>query len=97
MDGIGALGVPLPWNAKNVKEFSFVNTKVAQKVQHAFHAVALDEQRNLFSPTLWEEPDQPHQLKALKQVWFPGVHSNVGGSYSDAGMSNITLAWSKCP
>jgi hypothetical protein len=89
----GALGVPLLWKSHNVKEYSFVNTQVASQVEHAFHAMALDEHRNLFTPTLWEQPDQPNRLKSLRQVWFPGVHSNIGGSYADAGISNITLAW----
>lgn len=70
-----------------------MNTKVSQLVEYAFHAVALDESRNLFTPTLWEQPDQPNVLKRLKQCWFPGVHSNIGGSYPDAGIANITLAW----
>ena len=85
--------MPLPWDNGDVKKYSFVNTKVAQKVEHAFHAVALDEHRNLFTPTMWEQPDAPHVLRKLKQTWFPGVHSNIGGSYSDAGISLITLAW----
>ncbi|KAL2075658.1 hypothetical protein VTL71DRAFT_601 [Oculimacula yallundae] len=96
-DTVGSLGIPLPWNGKNVKPFSFVNTKVARAVQHAFHALAIDEHRALFTPTLWEQPnegsDQKVNLQKLKQCWFPGPHSNVGGSYPDAGNSNITLAW----
>jgi hypothetical protein len=83
----------MPWDSKNVKPYSFVNTKVAQQVQHAFHALAIDEHRNLFSPTLWEQPDEPHRLNILKQCWFPGSHSNIGGSWPDAGISNISLAW----
>lgn len=90
---LGALGIPLPFKDENVKAYSFVNTKVAEHVQHAFHALALDEHRNLYSPTLWEQPDDDANLKALKQCWFPGVHSNIGGSYPDAGIANITLAW----
>jgi hypothetical protein len=90
---LGALGIPIDWDKKNVKEFSFVNTKVARHVQHAFQALALDEHRRLFIPTLWEQPDDAHNLKKLKQCWFPGVHSNIGGSYPDADISNITLAW----
>lgn len=93
---IGALGVPNPWN-KKTKELSFVNQKVARQVEHAFHAVALDEPRNLFTPTLWENPtsgdDHDPALKVLKQCWFPGVHSNIGGGYADADISGITLAW----
>jgi len=92
-DTVGALGIPIDWNKKNVKEFSFVNTKVARQVEYAFQALALDEHRNLFTPTLWEQPEDAHNLKKLKQCWFPGVHSNIGGSYPDAGISNITLAW----
>ncbi|KAF4632833.1 hypothetical protein G7Y89_g5295 [Cudoniella acicularis] len=92
-DTVGSLGIPISFKENNVKAYSFVNTKVAQQIQHAFHAVALDEHRNLFSPTLWEEPSPPTKLKTLKQCWFPGVHSNIGGSYADAGISNITLAW----
>lgn len=83
----------MPWDSKNVKPYSFVNTKVPQHVQHAFHALAIDEHRNLFTPTLWEQPDEPHRLSVLKQCWFPGSHSNIGGSWPDAGISNISLAW----
>ncbi len=32
-------------------------------------------------------------VQNLRQVWFPGVHSNIGGGYPDQGMANITLAW----
>ncbi|KAH8811938.1 hypothetical protein F5884DRAFT_783894 [Xylogone sp. PMI_703] len=92
-DTVGPLGIPLPWDAENVKDYSFVNTKVANNVQHAFQAMALDEKRGFFSPTLWEEPEGDHKLKVLKQCWFAGVHSNIGGGYPDAGLSNITLAW----
>lgn len=53
----------------------------------------LREHRNPFYPTLWEWPDSTNSLKTLKQFWFPGTHSNIGGSYADAGISNITLAW----
>lgn len=41
---------------------------------------------------MWEEPTGSNKLKVL-QCWFPGVHTNVGGGYPDAGNSNITLAW----
>jgi hypothetical protein len=83
----------LPFETKNVKPYSFVNTKVAQSIQFAFHALAIDEKRHFFTPTLWEWPDKPNRLQKLKQTWFPGCHSNIGGSYPDAGISNISLAW----
>jgi uncharacterized protein (DUF2235 family) len=56
------------------------------------HAVAIDERRSFFRPNLWG-PAMPGQ--DLKQVWFPGVHSDVGGSYVEAesGLSKIALEW----
>lgn len=85
---------------------------MSPNVEHAFHALALDEHRKPFSPTIWEKPEGQKLPKLLKQCWFPGVHSNVrrsspqvllrvltwpsaqiGGSYDDSGIADITLAW----
>ncbi|KAI7125671.1 hypothetical protein KC324_g17648, partial [Hortaea werneckii] len=60
-------------------------------VKNAFHALALDERRFPYYPAIWER--RPGCTSNLQQVWFPGAHSNIGGSYEDAGMANITLAW----
>ena len=56
------------------------------------HAVSIDERRCYFRNNLWG-PELPQQT--LKQVWFAGVHSDVGGSYPEAesGLSQITLEW----
>jgi type VI secretion system (T6SS) phospholipase Tle1-like effector len=56
------------------------------------HAVSIDERRCYFRNSLWG-PSFPHQ--DIKQVWFAGVHSDVGGSYSEAesGLSKIALQW----
>lgn len=76
-------------------EYSFVNTEVAPNVENAYQALALDEVRTPFQPTVWESPalGAKSQLKELKQTWFPGVHSSVGGGYPDTSISDITLAW----
>ena len=66
---------------------------VSDNVEHAFHALALDEHRKPFSPSVWEQPGEGSKLKVMKQVWFPGVHSNVGGSYDDTNLADISLAW----
>lgn len=66
---------------------------MSPNVEHAFHALALDEKRRPFSPTIWEKPAGQDVTKLLKQCWFPGVHSNVGGSYDDTELADITLAW----
>lgn len=100
-DTVGTLGVPeltigpLKLFSSTRKEYSFVNTEVPSNLEYAYHALALDEARKAFSPTIWESPKDNSQtnLKALKQCWFPGVHSNVGGGYQDTSIADITLAW----
>jgi uncharacterized protein (DUF2235 family) len=62
------------------------------------HAVAIDERRAFFRSHLWKapsDPSVPRGPKDLKQVWFPGVHADVGGGYSEAesGLSKIALEW----
>jgi uncharacterized protein (DUF2235 family) len=62
------------------------------------HAVAIDERRAFFRNHLWRpstNPDAEHGPKDLKQVWFPGVHCDVGGGYPEAesGLAKIALEW----
>ena len=55
------------------------------------HALALDEERERFSPSYWETPASA-QTK-LDEVWFSGCHTNIGGGYADANLSNIAYLW----
>jgi uncharacterized protein (DUF2235 family) len=61
------------------------------------HAISIDERRAFFRSNLWIPKDPPAQTgpKDLKQVWFPGVHCDVGGGYaeSESGLSKIPLQW----
>jgi len=63
------------------------------------HAIAIDERRAFFRSHLWRLPLHPnereHGPKDLKQVWFPGVHCDVGGGYPEAesGLAKIALEW----
>jgi uncharacterized protein (DUF2235 family) len=61
------------------------------------HAIAIDERRAFFRPNLWRPAGAPpaHGPRDLKQVWFPGVHSDVGGGYPEAesGLSKVALHW----
>lgn len=65
-------------------------------VEYAYHALAVDEKRANFKPTIWTLSDcvrkKEHQ-QVVEQVWFPGVHSNIGGGYPDTGLSDITMHW----
>jgi uncharacterized protein (DUF2235 family) len=62
------------------------------------HAIAIDERRAFFRTHLWRLPsraDQERGPRDLKQVWFPGVHCDVGGGYPEAesGLSKVALEW----
>ena len=60
-------------------------------VENAYHALAIDERRTPFVPTLWMHKPKPGQT--IEQVWFCGVHSDVGGGYPECGPSDIALDW----
>lgn len=60
-------------------------------IKHVRHALALDEVRPHFSPMYWNSLNEYEQI--VKEVWFCGVHSNIGGGYQVAGLSNISYIW----
>ncbi len=67
--------------------FKFPDQKLSDRVDCARQALAIDEARAAFQPRLWESDPR------IQQVWFSGVHSNVGGGYPKQGMSLVTLDW----
>ena len=90
-DTVGALGIPGPFFAPLDKDiFGFLSTDLHPDVQKAYHALSINERRCEFPATLWTNPS-PDQT--LEQIWFAGVHSDVGGGYAQSGLSDITLAW----
>ena len=94
-DTVGALGIPGDLGRNFLsKDMYFHNVQLSGKVDVALHAVAIDEKRDEFSPTLWvNDTGSVPANQVVEQVWFSGVHSNVGGSYRDAGLSDIALDW----
>ena len=64
---------------------------MSRRVPYAYHALAIDEQRRAFIPTLWEV--QPGGQQTVEQRWFAGVHSDIGGAYADTGLSDISFCW----
>lgn len=92
-DTVGALGVPLA-GATHVNEpiIGFHDTTLGDSVEHAVQALAVDERRGPYVPTLWTQAANAAALAGQRvlQVWFPGVHSDVGGGYGDKGIGNIT-------
>lgn len=106
-DTVGALGIPddlfVPALRKfdraiDAKLYGFLDTDLSPRVEAAYHAVAIDEQRKPFLPTLWTDarggaPRVNVAGSKVEQVWFVGAHSNVGGGYADSGLSDIALEW----
>jgi uncharacterized protein (DUF2235 family) len=91
-DTVGALGIPeFTVQLERVDGFQFADRKLSPVVRHGLHAVAIDEQRSDFTPTLWD--DDPRIIQAL----FPGCHSDVGGGYpgtaNESGLSDWSLRW----
>ncbi|MBX3724503.1 MAG: DUF2235 domain-containing protein [Xanthomonadales bacterium] len=102
-DTVGALGVP--WTAAPLvgrKNFYFHNTNPSNIFDHCYHALAIDEHRGPYKPTLWtrftpegKDPAQdPHvPPPRIEQRWFVGAHSNVGGGYRDDRLYLLPLDW----
>ncbi|MEC8858929.1 MAG: DUF2235 domain-containing protein [Pseudomonadota bacterium] len=93
-DTVGALGLPTrgPVGWLTRRRHGFHNARLGTNILNAYHALAINEKRAPFQPTLWQWP-LPQQIQNIEQVWFAGVHSNVGGGYVDAGLSDIALKW----
>jgi uncharacterized protein (DUF2235 family) len=105
-DTVGALGIPddvIPFlkkfdKALDKKLYGFLDTDLSPRVESAYHAVAIDEHRKPFLPTLWTDPGNASPRiniagSNVEQTWFVGAHSNVGGGYADSGLSDVALMW----
>ncbi|MGH8456777.1 MAG: DUF2235 domain-containing protein [Stenotrophobium sp.] len=93
-DTVGALGNPLLFNGGYIwrDDFRFHDTDLSSLVENAYQALAIDEKRRKFGATLWHQLAQTVGQR-LEQVWFAGVHSNIGGGYPSTAMSDIALDW----
>jgi T6SS, Phospholipase effector Tle1-like, catalytic domain/PilZ domain len=91
-DTVGALGAPTPLLGKISKKYwvGFHNAALSGLIENAYQALAIDERRQPFAPAIW---DRRTGQKNLQQVWFAGVHSNIGGGYPDSGLSDIAFLW----
>lgn len=101
-DTVGALGVPalnLPGISSSTLKFH--HTGLRKPVRHGFHALALDEHRAKFAPTLWTIrtkagatiPAPMRQIESVEQRWFVGAHANVGGGCFNDTLAQISLRW----
>lgn len=83
MDGIHRAG------EKISSDVVFENGTLDKKVKKAVHIVSLDENRVAFTPTLINRDED--ELDRILEVWFPGVHSDIGGGYWHDGLSDLAL------
>src|SRR3954447_13255980 len=101
-DTVGALGIPIDGFRPPLlsRLWTFHDTTLSRYVLNAYHAMAIDERRKPFKPTLWVEKrngakqaPEAGKEQTIEQLWFAGVHSDVGGGYSASGLSDIALMW----
>ena len=105
-DTVSAYGMPIDELTRAWDQYVWplsMNDRVpSASIGKAFHALALDDERNTFHPLLWTEGGDDAVRNArsrhldderISQVWFAGVHSNVGGGYPDDLLSHVSLHW----
>jgi hypothetical protein len=97
-DTVAAYGTPFAELTRGVDlwvyPLSFTDRTLSPKVKVARHALSLDEERDTFHPLLWDESREAPGGR-LQQVWFSGVHADVGGGYPDDSLSRHGFDWMK--
>ena len=94
-DTVAALDLP------GIGTHEFLDANLRHDVQHAFHALAIDENRQKFAPTLWTQsspvadgkPQIQRDFASIEQRWFVGAHANVGGGYPSDNLPQLPLRW----
>jgi uncharacterized protein (DUF2235 family) len=103
-DTVAAYGLPIDEMTRGIDEWvwplSMPNYALSTEILRARHALSLDDERDTFHPLLWDEVAEqklveadPSRAGRLQQVWFSGMHSNVGGGYADDSLSYGALEW----
>jgi uncharacterized protein (DUF2235 family) len=102
-DTVGAVGLDageIPGISSST--FDYLQTGLRIHILNGYHALAVDEHRKKFAPTLWDvhikkDPNAPHArprtLSEVEQRWFVGAHANVGGGYETDLLAQAPLRW----
>lgn len=94
-DTVDAVGLPVDFLADLLNtfiyRFRFPDQKLSPLVKRACHAISADDERRTFHPVMWDEEGETSGR--IEQMWFAGVHANVGGGYDRQGMSLVSLDW----
>lgn len=98
-DTVDEVGFPIPGLSRRIRNST---TLADKRFVHVRHVVALDEHRSLFRPRLYQHTNGgKHTARigceihcgTLQQVGLPGCHSDIGGGYDAAVLSDLSLAW----
>jgi uncharacterized protein (DUF2235 family) len=108
-DTVAAYGFPVDELTRGVSRYlwplELPNRQLdTDRVRKACHALSIDDERTTFHPVLWDETDIPRppiqrcgirrtRSERVSQVWFAGVHANVGGGYPDDSLAHVSLTW----
>jgi len=103
-DTVAAYGLPISELTRGIDRWvwplSMPNYTLSEKVQAARHALALDDERDTFHPLVWDEVREAKLVEGgkvapgrLLQVWFNGMHSDIGGGYPDDSLAYGPLLW----
>jgi uncharacterized protein (DUF2235 family) len=100
-DTVAAYGLPIDEMTRGVSQWlrplELPSHKLHKDVERACHALSLDDERTTFHPVLWDETGKSKKQftkdERISQVWFAGVHANVGGGYPDDSLAQIPLYW----
>ena len=102
-DTVGSVGMAagnIPHISRS--QFDYLQTGLFIPIQNGYHALAIDEHRSDFGPTLWtvrhpKDPNArtppPRALSNVEQRWFVGAHANVGGGYETDLLAQAPLRW----
>ena len=95
-DTVPALGLPAAVINRFVNyvpgwKHRFHDFTLHPSVRNAYHALSIDDDRQWFLPTIWDA--RSYKEQKIEQVWFSGSHTDVGGGFEEAGLSDITLEW----
>ena len=104
-DTVAAYGLPIDEMTNGISQWiwplEIPSHTLSPRVKRACHALSLDDERTIFHPVLWNESEETPLAKTprltkderVTQVWFAGVHANVGGGYPDDSLAQIPLYW----
>lgn len=95
-DTVDAYGLPVDelavlWD-RFIFPMRFEERTLSKRVEKACHALSIDDERHTFHPVLWDESEEGAAGR-IEQVWFPGVHSDVGGGYPRHNLALVSLDW----